>query len=172
MNEIYELELAYAESQQLARDELIRRGAYFAAVGGRQTHHFRLCTGEALRLPGDAAAHRKRFFEKNQFRTGYATHGLFPYRGKFHPQMIKGIINMMGLKPGDVVLDPTMGSGTTLVEAHSMGIHSIGVDASPFCRFMAAAKIAGFTTPIEPLKEASRRSEELHEFFQQLRNQS
>lgn len=168
MNEIYELELAYAESQTLSREELVQRGAYFAMIGGHPSHHFRLCTGEALRLPGDAANRRRRFFEKNQFRTGYCTHGLFPYRGKFHPQMIKGIINMMGLRPGETVLDPTMGSGTTLVEACSMGIHSIGFDASPFCRFMTSAKIAGFSAPIAPIKEAVNRSEELRFYFQNL----
>jgi ubiquinone/menaquinone biosynthesis C-methylase UbiE len=168
MNEIYELELAYAESQMLSREELMQRGAYFASIGGRQSHHFRLCTGEALRLPGDAANQRRRFFEKNQFRTGYCTHGLFPYRGKFHPQMIKGIINMMGLRPGETVLDPTMGSGTTLVEASSMGIHSIGFDASPFCRFMTSAKIAGLTAPIGPLNDAANRSEDLRIYFQTL----
>ncbi|MGA2659398.1 MAG: hypothetical protein ABSH34_17980 [Verrucomicrobiota bacterium] len=52
------------------------------------------------------------FFQNNQFRTVYATHGLLPYLGKFRPQMAKGLLNAMGLK-------------------------SIGLDASPFCRFMA-----------------------------------
>lgn len=172
MNEIYELELAYAESQQLSPEELVRRGAYFASVNGEDTHHFRLCAGDSLLLPSDGSANRRRFFERNQFRTGYATHGLFPYRGKFHPQMIKGIINMMGIRPGDTILDPTMGSGTTLVEACSMGIHSTGIDASPFCVFMAQAKLAGFRTPLSPLRNAVERSTELHQFFLSLRSQS
>lgn len=171
MNEIYELELAYAESQQLSEDELVERGAYFASVNGEDTNHFRLCAGDSLLLPSVGAANRRRFFERNQFRTGYATHGLFPYRGKFHPQMIKGLINMMGIRPGDTILDPTMGSGTTLIEASSMGIHSIGVDASPFCQFMTRAKLAGFRTPLSSLREAVMRSAELHQFFLQLRAQ-
>lgn len=170
MNEIYELELAYAESQRLSDDELVHRGAYFASVRGEATHHYRLCSGESLRLPGDTAKPRRRFFERNQFRTGYATHGLFPYRGKFHPQMIKGIINLMGVRPGERLLDPTMGSGTTLIEASSMGIESIGFDTSPFCQFMAHAKIVAMTAPLEPLLEAVARSEELRVYFERLQS--
>lgn len=46
-------------------------------------------------------------------------------------------MNVMGLKPGDRVLDPMMGSGTVPVEAVLMGIDALGFDASPFCKFMA-----------------------------------
>ncbi|MGE0087128.1 MAG: DNA methyltransferase [Desulfococcaceae bacterium] len=31
-------------------------------------------------------------------------------------------------KPGDIVLDPFCGSGTTLVQANEMGMHAIGID--------------------------------------------
>ena len=75
-----------------------------------------MCIGESLKLPDYSSSRLKSFFQKNIFRTGYATHGLFPYRGKFHPQMIRGIINIMGLKPGDTVLDPTMDQGLCLLK--------------------------------------------------------
>lgn len=127
LDDVYELELAFYENQLLADEELIRNAGYFASIGDTYTRHFLMCTGESLKLPDYSSSRLKSFFQKNQFRTGYATHGLFPYRGKFHPQMIKGIINVMGLKPGDIVLDPMMGSGTVLVEACLMGIRSIGV---------------------------------------------
>jgi tRNA G10 N-methylase Trm11 len=161
MNEIYELELAFLESQELSADELIRRGAYVAKVNGCFTHHYRMCSGDALYLPAETSAKRRKFFEKNLFRTGYSTHGLFPYRGKFHPQMVKGILNAMGVRHGETVLDPMMGSGTTVIEAALIGVHAIGVDASPFCRFMAAAKVAGFFAPIGPLENAASDSERL-----------
>ncbi len=137
LDDVYELELAFYENRLLADEELMRNGAYFARVGDTYTRHFLMCTGNPLKLPVHSSSRLKSFFQKNQFRTGYATHGLFPYRGKFHPQMIKGLMNVMGLKPGETVLDPMMGSGTILVEACLMGIESIGVDLSPFCRFMA-----------------------------------
>jgi hypothetical protein len=165
MNEIYELELAFAESQLLDDAALVKRGAYFAAVNGVSTNHFRLCAGEALHLPDGTARKRRQFFVRNQFRTGYATHGLFPYRGKFHPQMVKGILNAMGLHPGDRVLDPMMGSGTTLVEAALMGFDAIGFDVSPFCQFMATAKLDGFDVALEPLDRAVHESDTLFRFF-------
>jgi tRNA (guanine10-N2)-dimethyltransferase len=38
------------------------------------------------------------------------------------------MINLIGLKKGEVVCDPFCGTGTTLLEAESMGIHAIGLD--------------------------------------------
>jgi len=38
------------------------------------------------------------------------------------------MINLAGLKENDVVCDPFCGTGTTLLEAESMGVHAIGID--------------------------------------------
>ncbi len=166
LDDVYELELAFYENQLLADEELVRNAGYFASIGDTYTRHFLMCTGESLKLPDHSSSRLKSFFQKNQFRTGYATHGLFPYRGKFHPQMIKGIINVMGLKPGDIVLDPMMGSGTVLVEACLMGIRSIGVDASPFCRFMTQTKIDVLTMSLSRSSKALSNYEEVFAYFQ------
>jgi hypothetical protein len=154
LNEVYELELAYYEAKILSDDEILRNGAYFASVDGKPTRHFLICQGEPLKLAEHSSSRLKSFFKNNQFKTGYGTHGLFPYRGKFHPQMIKGLINVMGLKPGMTVLDPMMGSGTVPLEATLMGINSVGIDSSPFCEFMARAKIEGLRVPLKPIKTA------------------
>ncbi len=154
LNEVYELALAFYESRILNDDEIIKNSAYFARVGKRFTKHFLMCSGEPVRLPKHSSSRLKSFFTNNQFRTGYATHGLFPYRGKFHPQMIKALINVMGLKPGDTILDPMMGSGTVPVEACLMGIKSIGLDASPFCHFMTQTKLDALTLTRDPLQNA------------------
>ena len=37
---------------------------------------------------------------------------LFPYRGKFHPQLIRALLNILQIKPGQTVLDPMAGSST------------------------------------------------------------
>ena len=166
LGDVYELEIAFYENRLLPDDELIKNGAYFARVGDTYTRHFLMCTGESLKLPQHSSSTIKSFSEKNIFRTGYATHGLFPYRGKFHPQMIKGLMNVMGLKPGDTVLDPMMGSGTVLVEACLMGIKSIGVDASPFCRFMSQTKIDTLTMPLDRARGAVDNYDEVFTFFQ------
>jgi hypothetical protein len=167
LNEVYELELAFYESRILSDDDIVRRGAYFAQVGERPTYHTLICSGEALQLPRYSSARLRSFFETKQFKTGYATHGLFPYRGKFHPQMIKALINVMGVKPGETILDPMMGSGTVLIEACLMGIRSIGVDASPFCRFMAQAKLDGLIVPLEPIRAALKDCRAVFQDFQQ-----
>lgn len=165
LNEVYELALAYYESRILNEGELLDNGAYFVRVGNRFTRHYLMCTGEPLLLPKHSSSQLKSFFEKNQFRTGYATHGLFPYRGKFHPQMIKALINVMGLKPGNTILDPMMGSGTVPIEASLMGIKSIGVDASPFCRFMSQVKYNALTIHQKPLDLALNNANEIFELY-------
>lgn len=165
LSDVYELELAFYENLILDDPGLLRNGAYFASVDEIPTRHFLMCTGNPLKLPDHSSSRLKSFFQKNIFRTGYGTHGLFPYRGKFHPQMIKGIINVMGLKPGETVLDPMMGSGTVPVEAALMGMHSIGVDASPFCRFMAQTKVDALTMSLTRAKRALGNYEEVFEYF-------
>lgn len=165
LNEVYELELAFYESRVLSDIEIIRNGAYFARVGDTFSRHFLICSGEPVRLPQHSSSRLRSFFATNQFKTGYATHGLFPYRGKFHPQMIKALLNVMGLKPGETVLDPMMGSGTVLIEACLMGIKSVGVDASPFCRFMVQAKLDGLVVPLDPVRAALKEADAVFQFF-------
>ena len=46
-----------------------------------------------------------------------------------------------------------------------MGIKSIGLDASPFCRFMAQAKLDGLDVPLEPLQRACRETRPIFEHF-------
>ncbi|MFO7816335.1 MAG: DNA methyltransferase [Desulfovibrionales bacterium] len=167
LNEVYELALAYYESRILSEEELLQNGAYFVKIGDQYTRHYHMCTGAPLLLPKHSSSRLRSFFEKNQFRTGYATHGLFPYRGKFHPQMIKALINVMGVKAGDVVLDPMMGSGTVPIEASLMNIRSVGIDASPFCRFMAKTKYDALSLPLDPLDRALEKSREIFDYFSQ-----
>ena len=49
--------------------------------------------------------------------------------------------------PGDLVLDPMVGSGTTLVEAVRLRRRAVGCDIDPLARMIAGAKLA----PMEPL---------------------
>ncbi|WP_048055713.1 DNA methyltransferase [Methanotorris igneus] len=70
-------------------------------------------------------------------------HRLHPYKGKFIPQLVEYFLKNY-FKPGDIILDPFMGSGTTLVQALEMGIHSIGVDISPFNCLIAEVKLQNY----------------------------
>jgi len=46
-------------------------------------------------------------------------------------KLTRVMINLIGLKKGETVCDPFCGTGTTLLEAESMGIHGIGIDFDP-----------------------------------------
>lgn len=139
-SEVFELEFAFYEYKFLTSDEIIRRGAFFKSVDGIPTYHYVICSNNSPLIWEGRSEATKSYFKEGNFSTGYATHGLFPYRGKFHPQLIKGILNILKVQPGDVVLDPMCGSGTLNVEASIIGIDSIGIEKSPFCVLMSRVK--------------------------------
>lgn len=58
------------------------------------------------------------------------THGLHPYPAKFIPQLPRQVIAALS-RPGDLVLDPFSGGGTTAVEAIVAGRDFYGIDANP-----------------------------------------
>lgn len=56
-----------------------------------------------------------------------------PKKMKKHPheldwKLTRAMINLAGFHEGETVCDPFCGTGTTLLEAESMGIHAIGLD--------------------------------------------
>lgn len=66
-------------------------------------------------------------------------HRLHPYLGKYIPQLVEIFLRKY-FKPGQTVLDPFSGSGTTLVQANELDIHSVGYDISAFNIVLARAK--------------------------------
>lgn len=56
-------------------------------------------------------------------------HRLHPYLGKYIPQLVEIFLRKFNPR---IVCDPFMGSGTTLVEANTLGISSVGCDVSAF----------------------------------------
>jgi len=79
-------------------------------------------------------------------------HRLHPYKGKFIPQLVEYFLNdktdnfktKVLFKKEDIVLDPFMGSGTTLVQSKEIGIHSIGVDISNFNCLISEVKLNNY----------------------------
>lgn len=67
-------------------------------------------------------------------------HRLHPYLGKFIPQLVEILLRKY-FEPGQTVLDPFCGSGTTLVQANELGINSIGYDVSAFNVLLCHAKV-------------------------------
>ena len=79
-------------------------------------------------------------------------HRLHPYKGKFIPQLVEYFIDnhtddfkqQAFFKKGDIILDPFSGSGTTLVQANELGIHTVGVDISRFNCMITDTKLLDY----------------------------
>ncbi|MFA5877544.1 MAG: DNA methyltransferase [Candidatus Paceibacterota bacterium] len=84
--------------------------------------------------------------------TRYGAHGLHDYKGKFNPQIVRGILNAQSLPSSTKVLDPFCGSGTTLIESAIAGHSAIGWDINPFAAFLANAKIVAMNTDPRSLR--------------------
>jgi len=129
VGQIYEIQLAKMEFSTLKHSlkDLIKRAAYFEEVNGCKTYHYWLSqvTGKG------------QIGHSNQ----YLTHWFYPYKGKFHGQMIKALINFMGIKEDGLILDPFAGSGTALIEAATLNIPSIGIEINPALCIVSRIKI-------------------------------
>jgi len=77
--------------------------------------------------------------------TDYATHGIHSFAAKFPPQLPRLFIERL-TQPGDLVLDPMVGSGTTLVECLLLGRRGIGVDIDPLAVLISRGKITKVNT--------------------------
>jgi DNA modification methylase len=72
-----------------------------------------------------------------------APHDFYRYPARFSPVFAREIIRSF-TKPGQLVLDPFCGSGTTVVEAMALGRRAAGIDISSLATFLTRVK----TTPI------------------------
>jgi len=69
----------------------------------------------------------------------YATHLLHAFAARCPPPLARWAIDRYS-EPGDIVLDPMCGSGTTLIEASLAGRQGWGADIDPLARLVAEAK--------------------------------
>ena len=74
-------------------------------------------------------------------------HRLHPYLGKFIPQLVDVFLHNY-FKKGNSILDPFMGSGTTLIEANVLSMHSTGVEISLFNCLIADIKTREYDIPL------------------------
>lgn len=84
--------------------------------------------------------------------TRYSAHGIHEYRGKFNPQIVRAIGNILHIKNSSWILDPFCGSGTTLLESVHCGWNAIGVDLNPLGVYISQAKIATMNIPTDILR--------------------
>ena len=90
---------------------------------------------------------------KKKQSTRYSAHGLHEYKGRFNPQIVRGILNTLGIKTGGRILDPFCGSGTTLVESTLFDYYACGLDINPLAVKIANAKLKAISTGIKSFKK-------------------
>lgn len=71
------------------------------------------------------------------------THNFYRYPASMSPYVAREVI-LQYTRPGDVILDPFVGGGTSIVEAVAVGRRAIGIDLNPIATFVTSAK----TTPL------------------------
>jgi len=67
------------------------------------------------------------------------THEFYRYPARFSPTFVRAAIQTF-TQPGDWVIDPFAGGGTTLVEAMALGRNALGIDISSLSAFICEAK--------------------------------
>jgi len=89
--------------------------------------------------------------------SAYASHNFHAFPAKFPPQLPRKFIEGL-TAPGDFVLDPMMGSGTTILEAFLVGRRGIGFDIDPMALRLCKVKV----TPLSLEETATAGNRVLH----------
>lgn len=89
------------------------------------------------------AAESRTYVSLGQRRTS-SPHEFYRYPARFSPAFAAAAIECF-TQPGDLVLDPFVGGGTTAIEAMRLGRRCVAADLNPLATFVTAAK----TTPLD-----------------------
>ena len=100
---------------------------------GRTMKHRRSPAGVAVRLQEVREA------AQNQDPIAGLTHPFYRYPGRFSPQFARSVIEAFSSR-GDLVFDPYMGGGTSLVEALALGRRAAGCDLNSLAVFVTRVK--------------------------------
>jgi tRNA G10 N-methylase Trm11 len=70
-----------------------------------------------------------------------AAHNWYRFVLSFPAHLVRTYIERFALHPGQMVLDPFCGTGTTLVECKKLGISSCGIEPNPMAAFASRTKV-------------------------------
>ncbi len=115
---------------------------YYKTQAKKRENHYKKKLGDDINW-------RLSFEQYKESETTKHVHRLHPYKGKFIPQLVEYFLGdhtdefkqETCFAPGDIVLDPFCGSGTTLIQSNELGIHAVGVDVSPFNAMISNLKL-------------------------------
>jgi hypothetical protein len=85
--------------------------------------------------------------------TSGSTHNFYLYPARFAPAVAREVISRLS-SPGDWVMDPFMGGGTSIIEGLSLRRRMIGVDINSLAHFVAQVR----TTPLSTTDEQAIRA--------------
>ncbi len=92
-----------------------------------------------------AAFFRIRNAALDNSRVSGLTHQHYKYPARFSPRFVSETIAALS-QPGDLILDPYMGGGTTVVEALAAGRRAVGCDINSLAVFVTKAKTASLSS--------------------------
>ncbi len=85
-----------------------------------------------------------------------ALHSWLKYKEAFSADLVNALLDDMSVTPGDTVMDPFMGSGTTALVCQMRGVNSIGYDIMPISGISIAAKANVMKYDIEEIEQMVR----------------
>jgi tRNA G10 N-methylase Trm11 len=83
-------------------------------------------------------------------------HDWYRFVLSFPAHLVRKYLDWFAVRPGQVVLDPFCGTGTTLVECKKLGISSMGIEPNPMAAFASRTKVNWKVDPDELIKHANR----------------
>jgi len=83
-----------------------------------------------------------------------AFHAWYRFILSFPPHLVRDYLHKFKLQPGQVILDPFCGTGTTVVEAKLNNIDSVGIEANAMAYFASSTKTSWEIHPEELLSHA------------------
>lgn len=92
-----------------------------------------------------------------QITSAPLSHGIHYYKAKFFPRMARAMLNITAgnqHRSDLTVLDPFVGSGTTLLEASQLGMSNTGIDIDPLSVLISQKKLDILATNVRTLQTA------------------
>ncbi len=63
----------------------------------------------------------------------------------YSSELVSGLLKEFGASKGDYIIDPFLGSGTTLTASRSLGLNGYGMEVNPFSHNLATVKLRNYT---------------------------